>query len=110
MGKKSAENLLNAIEKSKQNPLSRLINALGIRNIGQRASKLLAARFKTMENLINATKEDILSIEGFGEIMAESIINFFSLPHVKELINELKDLSVNMTESGGGAKTGALRA
>ncbi|HOA33574.1 MAG: NAD-dependent DNA ligase LigA [Clostridiales bacterium] len=99
MGKKSAENLLNAIEKSKQNPLSRLINALGIRNIGQRASKLLAARFKTMENLINATKEDILSIEGFGEIMAESIINFFSLPHVKELINELKDLSVNMTES-----------
>lgn len=98
MGKKSAENLLSAVERSKANPLSRLVNALGIRNIGQKASKLLAARFKTMDALMNATKEDILSIEGFGEIMVESVVQFFSLPHVRELIAELSSLNLNMTE------------
>ena len=71
MGKKTAENMQNAIEKSKQNDLSKLLFAFGIRHIGQKASKLLSDRFLTLDNIISATKEEVLSIEGFGGIMAK---------------------------------------
>lgn len=96
MGKKSAENLINAAEKAKSNDLSRLIYALGIRHIGQKAGKLLSDRFGSMEKLMYATTEEIAQIDGFGMIMAESVTEFFSHSESCELIEKLKLLGVNM--------------
>lgn len=96
---KSADNLLKAIEKSKNTELDRLVYALGIRNIGQRAATLLCEKFPTMEELMNAEKEEIASIEGFGDIMAESVYNALREPHRIELIQKLKDCGVNMSYS-----------
>ena len=81
-GDKSAENLLAAIEKSKGNDLYRVIYALGIRHIGQKAAKLLADHFGSMERVMQASPEELNVIDGFGEIMAESVVQFFSLPFV----------------------------
>lgn len=96
MGEKSAQNLINAIEKSKKNELYRLIFALGIRHIGQKASKLLANRFGTMYHLMDATADEISAIEGFGAIMAESAEAFFKLPQTKHMIEMLDKYGVNM--------------
>ncbi len=96
MGKKSADNMRNAIEKSKGNDLSKLLFAFGIRHIGQKASKLLADHFLTLDNVVSATKEDILKIEGFGDIMADSVVDFFSLEQTKHMIAELKEFGLNM--------------
>ncbi len=96
MGKKSADNMRNAVEKSKQNDLSKLLFASGIRHIGQKASKLFSDHFLTLDNIISASKEEILNIEGFGEIMADSVVDFFSLPQTKQMIEELKNLGLNM--------------
>lgn len=96
MGTKSAENLKNAVEASKQNDLSKLIFALGIRHIGQKAAALLAEAFGTMENLETASREDLLSIDGFGEIMADAVVQFFSLEQSRALIADLKAAGVNM--------------
>ncbi len=96
MGEKSADNLIAAAEKSKQNDLARLVYALGIRHIGQKAGKLLAEHFGTMDKLIAATTEEIAEIEGFGLIMAESVTDFFSHPESTKLIEDLKALGVNM--------------
>lgn len=96
LGEKSADNLLGAIEKSKSNDLSKLIFALGIRHIGQKAGKLLASKFSDMDALMEASAEEINSIDGFGDIMAQSVENFFSLPQSRELIASLKESGVNM--------------
>lgn len=96
---KSADNLLKAIENSKNTELDRLVYALGIRNIGQRAATLLCEKFSTMEELMSAEKEEIASIEGFGDIMAESVYNAMREPHRVELIQKLKDSGVNMAYS-----------
>lgn len=96
MGAKSAENLKNAVEASKQNDLSKLIFALGIRHIGQKAAALLAEAFGTMENLETASREELLSIDGFGEIMADAVVQFFSLEQSRALIADLKAAGVNM--------------
>lgn len=96
MGKKSAENLIVAIERSKQNDLSRLIFALGIRHIGQKAAKLLALRFGDMETLSKASAEEMEAIDGFGAIMAESAESFFALPQTKALLAELRGYGVHM--------------
>lgn len=98
MGKKSADNMRNAIEKSKENDLSKLVFAFGIRHIGQKASKLLSDHFLTLDNIISATKEEILKIEGFGEIMADSVVDFFSLEQTKQMVDDLKLSGLN-TES-----------
>ncbi|HAN43753.1 MAG TPA: NAD-dependent DNA ligase LigA, partial [Ruminococcaceae bacterium] len=97
MGEKSAENLVNAIEKSKGNDLSRLIFALGIRNIGQKAAALLAKRFQNIDNLISADIQAISEIEGFGAVMAENVASFFSIAENIELIDRLRLAGVNMT-------------
>ena len=94
MGDKSAENLINAIENSKKAGLDRLIYALGIRNIGQKAAAALADRFGSIDALFTADKETLCSISDFGEVMAESVINFFSHPQTKELIDGLKSSGV----------------
>ena len=96
MGKKSADNMRNAIEKSKENDLSKLVFAFGIRHIGQKASKLLSDHFLTLDNIISATKEQILNIEGFGEIMADSVVDFFSLEQTKQMVEDLKLSGLNM--------------
>lgn len=96
MGKKSAQNLINAIEKSRENDLSRLIYGLGIQHIGLKAAKILSSRFETMEKLISASEEEIASIDGFGEIMAKSAANYFSLPQSRRLIARLTELGLNM--------------
>lgn len=93
---KSSQNLVDAIEKSKNNDLSKLIFALGIRHVGQKAGKILADYFETMENLMNADIEVLTSIEGFGGIMAQSVVDFFSLEQTKREIEMLAAFGVNM--------------
>ncbi|MCM8792083.1 MAG: NAD-dependent DNA ligase LigA [Candidatus Omnitrophica bacterium] len=101
---KKAENLLEAIQKSKKQPLSRLLYALGIRHVGEKASFVLAQRFKTMDNLIKAEFEELESIYEVGPIMAQSIVNFFKNRRVRELINKLKQAGLNMEEKVAGVK------
>ena len=96
MGDKSAENLLAAAEKSKQNDLSRLLFALGIRHIGQKAGALLASRFGTIDAIMDATEEEILQIDGFGAIMARCVVDFFALPASRELIERFRESGVNL--------------
>jgi len=98
MGKKSAENLLRSIENSKSNPLSRLIFGLGIRHVGSRAARVLAERFGTMENLINAKYEDLVTLEEIGPKIAESVLAFFKEEHNLKVIENLKSAGVNMRE------------
>ena len=95
MGEKSGENLVNAINKSKENDLSKLVYALGIRHIGQKAAKLLSDRFGNIESIISASVEEISSIDGFGEIMAQSVVEFFSHKESIDLIERLKAYGVN---------------
>lgn len=95
-GKKFAQNLIDAIEKSKQNDLSKLITALGIRHVGVKASKMLAKKYKTMENLSKASFEELSMIEDIGPIVANSIHQFFSEEQTIDLINKLKAAGVNM--------------
>lgn len=95
MGEKSAENLINAIEKSKENDLSRLIFALGIRNIGQKAGKELAKRFGSLDNIINASIDEISACEDFGLIMAESIKSFFAVEQNMDIVEKLRLAGVN---------------
>lgn len=95
-GAKSADNLRAAVEKSKGNDLARLIFALGIRHIGQKAAALLAERFGNMDALLSASREDILTIDGFGEVMADAVLQFFSLPQSRELLEKLQKAGLNM--------------
>lgn len=96
---KSAENLLKAISDSKENELDRLIYALGIRNIGQRTATLLCEKFGTIDKIMTAEKEEITSIEGFGDVLAENIYNFMREPNTKELIECLRKSGVRMEYS-----------
>lgn len=92
---KSANNLINAIEKSKDNSLDRLIFGLGIRNIGQASAKLLCEKFGDIDNIMSATAEEVATIDGFGEVMAESVVKELNEPHMIRLINRLKEYGVN---------------
>lgn len=92
----SANNIINSVNNSKNNDLSKLIFALGIRHIGAKAGKLLADYFKDIDLVMNASVDDILQIGGFGKIMAESVVEFFSSDSTKELIEKLKEAGVNM--------------
>ena len=109
MGEKSANNLINAIEKSKSNDLYRLVFALGIRHIGQKAAKLLADEFGTLDAIAEASIEQISAIEGFGGIMAECVYDYFRLPETKVLIEEIKTLGLNtQAEKKSKSETNAL--
>lgn len=100
MGEKSVANLLEAIEQSKQNSLEKLIFGLGIRFIGAKAAKTVATQFETMKNLQQATYEALVEVDEIGEKMADSIVKYFSEQKVIDLLQELKDLGVNMTYTG----------
>ncbi|MBQ5312793.1 MAG: NAD-dependent DNA ligase LigA, partial [Oscillospiraceae bacterium] len=93
---KSAQNLITAIENSKQANLDKLIFAFGIRNIGEKAAALLAEKFDTLDNLINADMQSIIEIDGFGEIGAKSVTEYFAKDTVKLVIQKLKAAGVNM--------------
>lgn len=93
---KSINNIMASVENSKKNDLSKLIFALGIRHIGAKAGKLLADHFKDIDSLMNATAEQILEIDGFGAVMAQSVFDFFKNDKTKSLIESLKNAGVNM--------------
>ena len=97
---KSANNLLTAIDASRANSLERLLFGLGIRNVGANAAKLLAEEFETIEGLQQAEKEAIIAIEGIGDIIADSVVTFFELPEVTELIEELRAKDINLAYLG----------
>ena len=94
----SANNIIDSVNKSKDNDLSKLIFAFGIRHIGAKAAKLLSDEFKNIDNLMNASLEAICDIDGFGDIMAKSAFDFFQSESARELIADLKSFGVN-TES-----------
>ncbi len=98
-GEKSAQNLIDAIEASKRNEADRLIFGLGIRNIGQKAATLLCEKFGGIDELLTAGKDEISSIEGFGDVMADSVFNALRESHTIELIRRLKEYGVNMSYS-----------
>ena len=95
-GKKFAQNLIDSINKSKENDLYRLVTALGIRHVGVKAAKVLARKYKTIDNLINATYEDLSKINDIGPIVANSICEFFNQGQTIDLINKLKTAGINM--------------
>ena len=103
MGKKSAQNLMAAIQRSKSQDLARLIYAFGIRQVGQKAGKILAARFKTMEALEHATLEELTAVNDVGEITARSILTWLESPQSRHLIARLRQAGVNMTAAEQGS-------
>lgn len=100
MGEKSVTNLLAAIEKSKQNSLERLLFGLGIRHVGAKAARSLAIHFETMDNVKEASLEDLIAINDIGGIMADSIVTYFENEEVHSLLQELERAGVNMTYTG----------
>lgn len=97
---KSIHNLLIAIEKSKENSLERLLFGLGIRYVGEKASLLLAKHFQSLDSLAQATYDDLIRIPEIGDVIAQSVIHYFRLEENRALIQELKDLGVNMEYRG----------
>ncbi|MEW9501897.1 NAD-dependent DNA ligase LigA [Jeotgalibacillus marinus] len=100
MGEKSASNLIKAIESSKQNSLEKLLFGLGIRHVGAKAAKTIAQHFETVDDLVQATEEKLLLINEIGDKMASSIVTYFNKEDVQELIEELKEVGVNLTYKG----------
>jgi DNA ligase (NAD+) len=96
MGDKSAENLVRAIDATRSNPLHRLVFALGIRHVGERAAKLLAEQFGSMEAIENATAEQLTAVHGLGDKIAESVLQYFANPRSHELLRKLREAGVNM--------------
>ncbi len=103
-GEKSITNLLTSIENSKKNSLERLIFALGIPHVGAKTAKILAIKFETMDNLENATFEELTNIPDIGDIIAKSIIEYFNKEENKETLQELRNLGINMTYTGEKVK------
>uniref|UniRef100_A0A7C4TXJ7 DNA ligase n=1 Tax=Caldisericum exile TaxID=693075 RepID=A0A7C4TXJ7_9BACT len=98
MGEILSQKIIKNIEESKSRPLSKLINAIGIPNVGERTGVLLADHFKTLENLINANEDDILKIEGIGPVTAKSIVEFFASDENRKVIDKLVKAGVNTKE------------
>jgi len=95
-GKKFASNLIEAIENSKKNDLSKVINGLGIRHTGNKTSKTLAKHYKTIDSILNASLEELSLMEDVGPIIAKSIYQFFKQEKTLDLIQKLKEAGVNM--------------
>jgi DNA ligase (NAD+) len=109
-GDKSIENLQASIERSKEQPLSRLINALGIRHIGERNARSLAHHFRTMDRLLNATRDEFEAVPGIGSVVAEAVYDFVIEEQNRALIARLRDLGLRMDEGteNGPASDGKL--
>jgi DNA ligase (NAD+) len=100
MGEKSVNNLLTAIEASKENSLEKLMFGLGIRLVGAKAAKTLAQEFGTMDQLMQASRDELTAINEIGDKMADSVVTYFDNDEVKELISELKAVGVNLEYKG----------
>ncbi|MCY8486965.1 NAD-dependent DNA ligase LigA [Bacillus atrophaeus] len=100
MGEKSTDNLINSIQKSKENSLERLLFGLGIRFIGSKAAKTLAMHFESLDHLKKANKEELLAIDEIGEKMADAVITYFQKEEMLELLDELEQLGVNTLYKG----------
>ena len=96
-GEKSITNLLTSIENSKSNSLEKVLFALGIRHVGKKTAKILAKRYKTIDNLINASEEELTNINDIGEIIAKNVKEYFSKEENLKLVDELKQLGLNFT-------------
>ena len=105
MGKKSAENIVSAIEASKSAGLERLVYALGIRNVGEVAASALAARYGTLDALMQASAEELCEIPDFGAITAQCVVNFFSHPQNRELCRRLSEAGVLTKATAAPAET-----
>jgi DNA ligase (NAD+) len=105
---KSATAIIAAIQASKMQPLSRLLAALGIPNVGETAARLLARHFGTMQTLMHASAEDVGQIRGLGEIIAQSVVNYFADPTARALVKNLNSAGVNMAEPTQVAAGGVL--
>lgn len=103
MGEKSAENLIRAIEKSKANDLSRLIYGLGIRQVGEKAAKVLSAHFRTMDALAAASEEELTAIDDVGGITARCIVDYLASPQSRDLLRRLEEAGVNMESTSAPA-------
>lgn len=99
-GDKSVTNLLNAIEESKKNSLEKLIFGLGIPHVGAKTAKLLAQKYKTLQNLMGQTEEELTKVPDIGGIIAKSVVDYFNNPHHKTIVEELIDLGINTTYLG----------
>ncbi len=99
-GEKSIDNLLTSIENSKNNSLERLLFGIGIRYVGKKTAKILAKYYKDMDNLVNATYEELISIPDIGDIIAKSVVDYFSNKSNLDFIQILKDLDINMKYNG----------
>lgn len=97
MGKKSADNLVAAVEKSKRAGLARLLYALGVRQVGQKAARLIAARFSSMERLFSVTEDELCAIDEIGGIIAENAVRFFALEDTAKLVERLRTAGVELT-------------
>ncbi|PYZ96567.1 DNA ligase (NAD(+)) LigA [Alteribacter lacisalsi] len=100
MGEKSVDNLLNAIEATKENSMEKLLFGLGIRHVGSKAAQTLAMHFESMDGLKNASREDLMAIHEIGDKMADAVVTYFEKPEVAELIEELREAGVNLTYTG----------
>jgi len=107
---KKIKNLLSGIQKSKNQPLSRLIYALGIRHVGEKVAYVLAGEFGTLDNLLVAKKEDLDTIYEVGPVLAEAIVDYFSSPATKRLVEELRSAGVNFKEIAPEARPGVFTA
>lgn len=105
MGEKKVTNLLTAIENSKQNSLERLLFGLGVRHVGSKTAKVLAAHFETIDALMQATFDDFKGIAEIGDVIANSILHYFTQEANVQLINELKALGLNMSYTGAKVST-----
>lgn len=105
MGEKKVTNLLTAIENSKQNSLERLLFGLGVRHVGSKTAKVLAAHFETIDALMQATFDDFKGIAEIGDVIANSIVHYFTQDANVQLINELKALGLNMSYTGAKVST-----
>ncbi len=108
-GEKSIDKLLKNIERSKENSLEQLLFGLGIRYVGAKVSQVLAMHFKDMSAIMNATVEDLTAIDAIGEVIANSVVDFFSEPNNVTMIDELKSLGLNMRYKGEPAQTTTLK-
>lgn len=96
MGEKSSQNLIDAIQKSKDNDLARLVFGLGIKYIGSKGAKILASNFDDIYKIIESKREDLIQLEEFGEVMADSVVDFFNNSKNLELIEKFKIVNVNL--------------
>ena len=103
-GDKSVDNLIEAIEISKNNSLERLLFGLGITHVGEKTAKILAMRYKDLEKLMETSLEELTSVNDIGEIIAKSVVDYFSLEHNQKIIQKLKELGINFKYLGSEIK------